>query len=132
MKNDVAEMLKIYKPISGLDWMNYKIVRKNMSFHHIVKRTDGGKRTIDNGALLMGNTSHPYLHLIEFKDISTYIALNKMFTFINQQRHEPTEEQRAIIEFLLCEFEKEHRWDKGSKGKLLIRRQYLNRGYKGL
>lgn len=129
MKKDVIQMLEIYKPISGLDWMNYKIVRKDMTFHHITKRSNGGKRDIDNGALLMGNSAHPYLHLIEYKDIETYNAINKIFKFINQQRYEPTTEQREIIEYLLQEFEKVHRWDKGSKGKLLIKHKYLERDF---
>lgn len=129
MKKDVIQMLEIYKPISGLDWMNYKIIRKDMTFHHIIKNCDGGKREIDNGALLMGNSAHPYLHLIEYKDIETYNAINKIFKFINQQKHEPTIEQREIIEYLLQEFESKHRYDKGSKGKLLIKHKYLERDF---
>lgn len=127
MKNITKEMLKIYKPISNLDWLNYKIVRKSdLTYHHIEKRCDGGKRTIDNGALLLP-TAHQYLHLIEFKDTDTYIAINKIFKYVNQQQYEPTQEQRELIEYLLLEFEKSHRWDKGSKGKLLIQRKYLER-----
>ena len=129
MKKDLIQMLEIYKPVSGLDWMNYKLVRKDITFHHIVKRSSGGRRDIDNGALLMGNTAHPYLHIIEYKDIETYNALNKIFKFINQQRHEPTTEQREIIEYLLREFEYKHRWDKSSKGKLLIKQKYLERDF---
>ena len=70
---------------------------------------------------------HQYLHLIECKDIETYIAINKIFKYVNQQMYEPTREQREIIEYLLQEFEKVHRWDKGNKGKLLIQRKYLER-----
>lgn len=122
-------MLEIYKPVSGLDWMNYKLVRKDITFHHIIKRSSGGRRDINNGALLMGNTAHPYLHIIEYKDIETYNALNKIFKFINQQKHEPTTEQREIIEYLLREFEYKHRWDKSSKGNLLIKQKYLERDF---
>lgn len=71
--------------------------------------------------------AHQYLHLIECKDIETYIAINKIFQYVNQQMYEPTQEQREIIEYLLQEFEKVHRWDKGSKGKILIQRKYLER-----
>lgn len=120
------EMLKIYKPISNLDWMNYKLVKKDITFHHIVKAENQGKRTINNGALIMP-VGHQYLHLIECKDIETYIAINKIFKYVNQQMCEPTREQREIIEYLLQEFEKVHRWDKGNKGKLLIQRKYLER-----
>ena len=123
-----SEMLKIYKPYSDLDWMNYHLVKSNVTFHHIVKKSDSGKRVISNGALIMPVAlAHQYLHLIEYKDIDTYIAINKIFKYVNQQGHEPTMEQREIIEYLLKEFESEHKWDKGSKGKLLIKRKYLER-----
>lgn len=120
-------MLKVYKPISGLDWLNYRLVKRDVTFHHIVKREHGGKAEINNGALLMP-VSHQYLHLIESKDLEVYITLNKIFKYVNEQMVEPTMEQRQIIEYLLRSFEEEHRWDKGSKGKLLIKHKYLERG----
>lgn len=127
MKAVTREMLKIYKPLSNMDWMNYRIVNKqDLTFHHIQKREDFGRETIENGALILKH-SHQYLHLIEYKDIKTYDAINKIFKYINQQRHEPTREQREIIEYMLSEFESIHRWDKNSKGKLLIKYKYRNR-----
>lgn len=126
MNSIKKEMLKIYKPISGLDWLNYRLVKKDLTYHHILKKSDGGKETIDNGALLMP-ISHQYLHLIECKDIETYNAINKLFSYINMQKHEPTIQQRVYIEYLLSEFERVHKWDKGSKGKLIIKRKYLER-----
>lgn len=71
--------------------------------------------------------AHQYLHLIEYKDISTYNAINQIFKYVNQQMYEPTQEQREIIEYLLQEFERVHKWDKNSKGKLLIQRKYKER-----
>lgn len=120
------EMLKIYKPISGLDWLNYKLVKNKVTYHHIIKRESNGKRTIENGALLMP-VAHQYLHLIENKDIDTYIGINKIFEYINQQQYEPTQEQREILEYMLRQFEYQHRFDKGSKGKILIKHKYLER-----
>lgn len=126
MKKVVRDMLKIYKPYSSLDWMNYKLVKKDVTFHHIYKRCDGGRLEINNGGLLMPN-SHAYLHLIEFLDLDTYLSLNEIFKDVNSQGYEPEYEQRLIIESLLFSFESVHRWDKGSKGKLLIKRKYLER-----
>ena len=126
MGNIKRDMLEIYKPISGMDWLNYRLIKKDVTFHHIQKKSDGGKLEISNGALLT-TISHQYLHLIECKDVDTYNAINKIFKYINQQRCEPTIEQRRIIQYLLTEFEKVHRWDKGAKGKLLIKRKYLER-----
>ena len=126
MKQVTRDMLKIYKPISNMDWLNYKLVKKDLTFHHIVKKQYGGKEEISNGALIM-NTGHQYLHLIEYKDIKTYNAINKLFRYINDQKYEPTLEQREIIEYLLQEFEYQHRNDKNSKGKTLIKREYKDR-----
>ena len=126
MKAITEEMLKIYKPLSNLDWMNYKLVNNKLTNHHIVKREDGGSSKIHNLALLT-NIAHSYLHIIEYKDIKTYDTINKLFKYINNQRHEPTQEQRELIEYLLLEFEEQHLEDKNSKGKLLIRKPYLKR-----
>lgn len=128
MKAITREMLKIYVPISNLDWMNYRIYRKQeLTYHHINKKCDGGKETIWNGALLMP-ISHNYLHIIESREIKLYIAINEIFKYINNQRKEPTREQREIIEYLLKEFEEKHKLDKTSKNKLLIKEEYLKRG----
>lgn len=129
MKQITREMLKIYQPLSNLDWMNYRIYRKSdLTFHHIIKKCDGGKESIWNGALLIPD-AHQYLHLIECKDIDIYIAINKLFSFVNKQGYEPTWEQREIIEYLLCEFERVHANDISSKGKLLIQQKYYHRGF---
>ena len=126
--NVKQEMLKIYKPVSHLDWMNYKLVKDEVSYHHIIKSCDGGKKSVENGALLMP-IAHQYLHLIENMEIETYARLNEMFRQINAQRSEPTPEQRAMVEYILQVFESVHRWDKGNKGKILIQKKYLKRGW---
>ena len=123
------EMLEIYKPYSNMDWMNYKLVKSDVTLHHIIKKENGGNKCISNLSLIMPN-AHQYLHLIEYKDIETYNTINKIFKYVNQQGYEPTIEQREIIEYLLKQFESEHKWDKGSKGKLIIKRKYLERIYK--
>ena len=126
MKQITKEMLKIYKPYSNLDWLNYKLVRSQLTFHHIQKKCDGGKEIITNGALLMP-TSHQYLHIIEYVDNDRYKTINKIFEFINRQQREPRQDQRDILEYLLSEFEEQHRRDKTSKGKILIKREYMQR-----
>lgn len=126
MKRITQEMLKIYKPYSNMDWMNYRLVKRDMTFHHIEKKADGGKPLLTNGALLMP-VAHQYLHLIECKDIRTYEAINRIFRIVNDQKHEPTREQREIVEYLLREFESIHKWDVNYKGKILIPRKYKER-----
>lgn len=126
MTKITREMLKIYIPYSNLDWLNYKLVKKDLTFHHIVKRADGGKKIISNGALLMP-VGHQYLHLIEFKEYKTYKYINEIFQLVNKQEYEPTREQRETIEYLLTQFEKRHKNDKTSKGKQLIKPSYTQR-----
>lgn len=126
IKGKAIDLLKIYKPISGLDWLNYRIDRSQMTLHHIKKRSEGGTMSVDNLCPLL-SVGHQYLHLIECKDVDTYNAINKVFKYVNNQGYEPTREQREFIEYLLRGFESEHKWDKGSKGRLLIKEKYLNR-----
>lgn len=126
MRDITKDMLKIYKPISNLDWMNYKLIPRQLTVHHIIKKEHGGRLEIPNLALLMP-ISHTYLHLIECKEKKIYIAINKMFKFINKQLREPTEEQRDEIEYLLQDFETKHKNETNSKGRKLIRTAYLRR-----
>ena len=129
MQRITRNMLEIYKPLSGLDWMNYKIVRKeDLTFHHIVKRENGGKNRINNGALLMP-IPHQYLHLIECIDFTTYETLNNVFAAINRQGHEPTFEERFAIESLLYNFEYRYKDKYTSRGKKLIKYEFMNRDF---
>ena len=122
------EMLEIYKPISNLDWLNYRLVRSEVTFHHIQKHADKGKRVVENGALLMP-VAHQYLHLIEYKDLDMYVEINRIFRLVNEQRFEPTYEQRELLECLLEEFEYKYRWEKSNKGGLLLQKKYFDRGF---
>ena len=126
MKQVTKEMIKIYKPLD-LDWMNYKVTRQNpITFHHIIKKEQGGLYTFENGALLT-ETGHRYLHIIEYKEAKIFEMLNKMFEIINRQQHAPTQEQREIVEYLLNEFYQLHKNDKTSKGKTLIKYDFTQR-----
>lgn len=129
MRRITRNMLEIYKPLSGLDWMNYKIVRKeDLTFHHIVKKENGGKNRINNGALLMP-VGHTYLHLIESVDFTTYETLNNVFAAINKQGYEPTFEERFAIETLLYSFEYRYKDKYTSNGKRLIKYEFMNRDF---
>lgn len=89
MKEVTKELIRIYKPLD-LDWLNYRVTRQNpLTYHHIIKRENGGLFTLENGALL-SQTGHRYLHIIEYKEIKIYEMLNKMFEIINRQKHAPT------------------------------------------
>lgn len=126
MKPITKEMIKIYN-LDKLCFMGYTL-DKNATFHHIVKKEHGGKEDITNGAVL-NPYAHEYLHIIEYKDYDIFIAINKMLEIINNQKNRPTKEQYQIISKLLSMFEKEHKGEKSSKGKTLIKHKYLDRSY---
>ena len=126
MRSITKEMIKIYN-LDKWCFMGYKL-DKNATFHHIVKKEHGGKEEIDNGAVL-NPFAHQYLHIIEYKDMQTYNAINKILKVINNQHDRPTKEQLEIISCLLRMFEEDHAKDKSSKGKRLIKHQYLDRYY---
>lgn len=129
------EMVKIYKIKKiGLDFMGYRVDKtNNISFHHlIIPNRLGGKREISNGAILMQgqhrseSNSHDYLHLIEKLDY-------EIFCFITSEMLDQNIKGRLDIENLkqirglLQYFEREHINDRGNKGKLLIKPNYLIR-----
>lgn len=121
-----SDMLHIYKP-RGLDWLGYKITRQNQySFHHIVKIADGGQTNIQNGAILT-TISHEYLNIIEYKDYEIYSRLNEMLLIVNNSISSPTLEHYQKVNDYLKFFEKEHIRDRNSKGKILIKTDYLKR-----
>lgn len=47
-----------------------------LNYHHLIKKCNGGKETIDNGALL-NRTAHDFLHEQEHKNKQLYEELNE-------------------------------------------------------
>lgn len=116
---DVLFMMIVAYSENGRDWMNYKVHDKNpYTYHHIVKKEDKGKETIENGAILT-KQAHSYLHLIEKYDILIYQSINNILKEINEQKHQPTKKQLDRIELLLTKFELEYgiKIIKGNKEK---------------
>lgn len=103
MDKITEQMMEIYNTYT-MDWMDYIVINNNLTYHHIIKKENGGKRTIDNGALLT-DRAHEYLHTIERLDVDIYNRINKIFKEINGSKKEPTKTQRRLIDLLLCEFE---------------------------
>lgn len=129
MKQITKQMIKIYKIKQvGLDFCGYKLQKGDeYTYHHnIIAKRNGGPETIQNGAILCGKTSHPYIHLIENID-------PEIFCFITSEMLDQNIKGRLDIENLkqirdlLQYFEREHINDRGNKGKLLIKPNYLIR-----
>lgn len=126
MKRLTADMIKIWN-MTNMDWMGYKLCKENQpTFHHIVKECDGGKRILDNGAII-GKENHTYLHIVEDRDLEMYIYLSNILKSINDQRYMPSKRQLLAIDAILRQFEREHCSDRTSKGKVLIKECYTKR-----
>ena len=135
MKKITERIIKDFKIMKlGYDFMGYNVDKKSsLSFHHlIIPRRESRKYKIGNGylywngAILMQNTSHDYLHLIESKDHDMFLAITSEMIDENIKGYLDITNLRYIND-VLCQFEREHCGDRTKKGKLLIKEEYLRR-----
>lgn len=132
MKQITRDMIKIYR-IKDFDFMGYNVKRKeSLSFHHLIvarrycKQQGLGEGYYKwNGAILVQNTSHDYLHTIETIDYDVFCALTSEMIDMNIKGYLDKDNLRYIKDILLS-FEREHDHDRGKKGRLLIKREYVH------
>ena len=130
MKPITREMIKKYG-IKDFDFMGYDIKRKEvLSFHHLIvarryckEQGLGEGYLMWNGAILVQDTSHDYLHTIETIDYDVFSALTSEMIDMNIKGYLDKDNLRYIKDILLY-FEREHDHDRNKKGKLLIKREY--------
>ena len=112
--------------------MGYDIKRKDaLSFHHLIvahrycKPQGLGEGYIMwNGAILVQDTSHDYLHTIETIDYDVFCALTSEMIDENIKGRLDIDNLKRI-HYLLLYFEREHDHDTSKKGKLLIKREFV-------
>ena len=118
----------------GHDFMGYRVTRKSpISFHHTII---SHKKCLEdglghgywkwNGSILVQDTSHEYIHVIERIDPDAFYAVSSELIDMNVKGCLDIENLRNIDDILKC-FEKEHSSDRNKKGKVLIKDQYLDR-----
>lgn len=109
----------------GYDMMGYTFNKTNdLTYHHlIVPKRYGGGYTRENGAILVGTSAHPYLHLIESKDEEIFARITSEI-LDEKIKGKIDLENLYRIRDLLHYFEYEFRNAKGSKGKSLIKYEY--------
>ena len=129
MKRITRLMIEEYN-LKKIDFMGYSFTKDNASYHHlIIPRRLNGPETVQNGAILNGKTSHPYLHIIEYKDLDIFnLITSEMIDENIKGRLDPDNLRR--INDLLTYFEREHSGDSTKKGKALIKEEYTRRFYK--
>lgn len=113
------------------DFLGYTFkVEKELSYHHlIIPNRKGGPITRWNGAILVMNTAHDYLHRIESRDEEIFYLITSEMIDENVKGKIDVENLRKIRD-LLEYFEKEHCTDRTSKGKPLIKEEYIRRRIK--
>ncbi len=138
MKSVTEEMIRQYKIMKlGYDFMGYEVSQKKyLSFHHlIIPRRNCTRLGLGdgyykwNGAILVQETSHEYLHIIENKDYDMFLAITSEMIDENVKGRIDKDNLLKIRDILL-QFEKEHINDKTRKGKKIIKEDYLTRRLK--
>lgn len=132
MKPITKEMIKKYG-IKDFDFMGYDIKRKEvLSFHHLIvarryckQQGLGEGYLMWNGAILVQDTSHEYLHTIEQIDYDVFCALTSEMIDMNIKGYLDKDNLQQIKDILLY-FEREHDHDRNKKGRLLIKREYTH------
>ena len=128
MREITEKMIKNFKIMKlGFDFMGYSVDKKSsLSFHHreSQKYKIGEGYLYWNGAILRQNTSHDYLHLIENVDYDMYLAITSEMIDENIKGYLDIDNLKRIHDLLLY-FEREHDHDYTKKGKLLIKREYV-------
>lgn len=128
MKEITKSMIKEFKLRElGFDFMGYRLQKGDIyTFHHlIVPNREGGPYARWNGAILF-STPHQYLHVIESKDNDRFYYISSELIDINIKGCVDIENIRAIDD-VLCSFENEYCGSTTSKGKTLIKEEYIHR-----
>lgn len=117
-------MIEMYN-LKNIDFMGYEFNKSNASYHHlIVPRRLGGPETIENGAVLNRKTSHPYLHIVECMNLDMFEAITSEMIDENIIGRLDINCIKRIDDILSC-FEKEYSGYRTSKGKVLIKPEYV-------
>lgn len=135
MREITKLMINEYKIMKlGYDFMGYTIKRKeSLSFHHLIiphrncKELGLGDGYLKwNGSILVQNTSHDYLHVIESIDYDIFTILTSEMIDMNVKGYLDIDNLKRISD-ILKNFEKEHCSDRNKKGRVLIKDTYTQR-----
>ena len=100
MKRVLRIMVDIFQP-DGIDWMNFCLAKGNpFTYHHIVEKSNGGDKSLDNGAILTKH-AHTLLNMLEKFCPDAYNDLQQVFAKINSSKKPPAEELIREIDEIL-------------------------------
>lgn len=118
----------------GYDMMGYKILfgveNYGLSFHHlIIAKKYGGKKTFDNGAVLVQSTSHDYLHVIGLYDPEIFFLITSELIDENIKGKIDLQNLKRIRD-LLGYFEIHYSDKKNINGKYIIKPRFVDSKYR--
>lgn len=127
MKSVPRQMIQMYN-IRTFDFMGYTFKKESeLSYHHlIVPKKENGPITIDNGAILVRDTSHDYLHRIEQVDREVFLLISQQMIEENIKGKLDRENLKRIKDLLLY-FEREYSGATLKNGQPLIKSKYITR-----
>lgn len=139
MKEVTRKLINNFEIMSKkVDFCGYKVDRyESLNFHHlIIPRRECYKKNVPNegyvywnGAILVRDTSHDYIHLIEKRDYKIFSYITSEMIDINVKGFLDIENLKNIGE-LLSEFEYKYGNVVNKEGKKLIKSKYYDRLYK--
>lgn len=132
MRKIVKNMIIAYKLQElGYDMMGYTFDSiEELSFHHLhVSKRYGGPYSLWNGSLLVRLTAHDYLHTIEKVDLDMFYAITREIGAEKEARRIQIENLKRIRD-VLTSFEREHASDRRDDGKMLIKKEYIDKRIK--
>lgn len=116
------------------DFMGYQFQRQNqLSFHHLIvparncKNQGLGKGILEwNGAILVQDTAHDYLHILENYDYEMFLAITSEMIDINIKGFIDMENLKRI-NFLLTAFEIKYCGMTTKRGVPIIKEEFTKR-----
>lgn len=121
--NKLVNKLISHLGLDEWDMMGYHLKKSKATFHHIDKKENGGCTSTSNGAVLMPY-DHEYLHIVESKDFELFNYISGILKRINQRGYMTDDDMKAVAEMLYA-FEVDHKNDRTTKGKRLIRDEFV-------
>lgn len=133
MKEITMNMINTYKlETLGYDFMGYTFNKtRELSFHHlIIPRKNSKKEGIGdgyvwwNGAILVRDTAHDYLHKIQEIDRDTFLWITDIMVLENVNKKIDKETLLRIREYLV-NFEAKYANDTNEYGKKVIKKEFI-------
>ena len=127
MVDDVTNlMINMYEIEKlGMDFMGYGFQKRSeLSYHHLLTPTKmGGKKTMENGAILVRDTAHDYIHLVQRVNRAIFDKITREIIEEKNKGKIDIENIRRINE-LLEEFEFKYADESQKDGSFLIKEKY--------